>query len=285
MRILESLAAMAELSERYRSAGLSVGFVPTMGALHQGHVSLFTEAKRQCDRCIVSIFVNPTQFGPGEDFAAYPRPREADAEACRGAGVDVIFFARAEEIYPPGFQTWVTVEDVSKPLCGRSRPVHFRGVATVVAQLLALVRPHRAYFGQKDYQQCLVIKRLVTDLHLGTEIHRLPTWRESDGLAMSSRNQYLDAAARLVAPRIHRALVKARDLILAGEVSVERVLALLRGELTVDSALRLDYAEVCDAQTLEGLPGGLIEPRGRGVVIAVAALVGKARLIDNILVP
>jgi len=284
MIVLESLEAVRNLCERYVSAGLSVGFVPTMGALHAGHVSLFRQSRCECEKTVVSIFVNPTQFGPGEDFASYPRPREADTELCRGAGVDLLFFASAGEVYPEGFQTWVTVGEVSKPLCGKSRPVHFRGVATVVTQLLSIVTPHRAYFGEKDYQQCLVVQRLAQDLHLGCSIRICPTLREPDGLAMSSRNQYLDPRSRRSAPRIRQALLAARDLVLAGETQVERILDRLRSVLEPGEDLRIDYAEVRDASTLEDFGDGVIRRGGAGIVIAVAVIAGRARLIDNIVV-
>ncbi len=285
MKVVESLEEITRLCDRYRAAGLSVGLIPTMGALHEGHVSLFRRAREECDRVVASIFVNPTQFGPGEDLASYPRPREADAGACRGAGVDLLFFARAEEMYPEGFQTWVTVEELARPLCGASRPVHFRGVSTVVTQLLSAVKPHRAYFGQKDYQQCLVVRRLAKDLHLGAEIRILSTVREADGLAMSSRNAYLDAASRRVASRIQRALARARDLVLAGEGSVDRIVTHLRAELEAGGGLRIDYVEVRDASTLRELEEGWLRRGSGGVVIAVAAFVGGARLIDNVLIP
>jgi pantoate--beta-alanine ligase len=284
MRAIERLAETAERCDRYRAAALSVGFVPTLGALHDGHVSLFRRAKSECDRVAVSIFVNPTQFGPGEDLAAYPRPREADLAACREAGVDLVFLGAAGEMYPAGFQTWVTVDELSRPLCGASRPVHFRGVATVVTQLLSIVRPHRAYFGQKDYQQSLVVRRLALDLHLGAEIRVLPTVREADGLAMSSRNRYLDAGARRVAPRIARALAGARELILGGEEHVEAVVARLRSDLEREGGLRIDYAEVLEAATLRAFEGGLLRRGPGGIVVAVAAHVGGARLIDNVVI-
>ncbi|MBI4602082.1 MAG: pantoate--beta-alanine ligase [Planctomycetes bacterium] len=284
MRVIEGLEEAAGLCDRWRAAGLGVGLVPTMGALHEGHASLLRRARAECDRVAASIFVNPTQFGPGEDLAAYPRTRDADVALCEGAGVDLAFFARAEEVYPEGFQTWVTVEHIARPLCGASRPVHFRGVATVVTQLLAIVRPHRAYFGAKDYQQSRVVARLARDLHLGVEIRVCDAVREPDGLAMSSRNRHLSLPERAVAPRIYRALVAARDLVLTGEARVGRVLERLHEVLEPGPELRIDYAEVRDAEDLRELPGGRIA-RGAGVLIAVAAFVGNTRLIDNVVIP
>ncbi|HVR76652.1 MAG TPA: pantoate--beta-alanine ligase [Planctomycetota bacterium] len=282
MKVFEGIADTARLCGRYRAAGLSIGFVPTMGALHAGHVSLFERARSECERVVASIFVNPTQFGPGEDLAAYPRTPGADIAACRQGGVDLVLLAREKEVYPAGFQTWVQVEDLSRPLCGARRPVHFRGVATVVTQLLQIVTPHRAYFGAKDYQQCRIVERLVKDLHLPAEIRVVETMREADGLAMSSRNVYLDAGARRAAPRIHRALRAARDLVLAGETRASRVLDALREALETGPDLRVDYAEVRDAATLEDLPGGLLPGKPGSVLIAVAVFAGKTRLIDNV---
>lgn len=285
MRVLENLQETTFLCQRYRAAGLSIGFVPTLGALHAGHASLIRQSALECEKTVVSIFVNPTQFGPGEDFAAYPRQMEADTEICRGAGADLVFFASSGEVYPEGFQTWVTVEDLTRSLCGGSRPGHFRGVATVVTQLLSIVQPHRAYFGQKDYQQCQVVRRLTRDLHLGLEIRVAPTIREPDGLALSSRNRYLDVSARRVAPRIYQALQAGSGLILGGEPSVERVIGRMIEELSPGEDLRLDYVEVRDSETLRELEEGRIGPGPGSVLLAVAAVVGKSRLIDNVLVP
>jgi pantoate--beta-alanine ligase len=283
VNVLESVEAVRAACDRYRVAGLSVGLVPTLGALHEGHISLFRRARAECDRVVVSIFVNPTQFGPGEDFAAYPRPRDADLAACAAAGVDLTFLAREGEMYPGGFQTWVTVERLSQPLCGQSRKVHFRGVATVVAQLLAIVRPHRAYFGAKDYQQTRVVTRLALDLHLGVEVRVCETVREADGLALSSRNAYLSARERAEAPRLQAALIAGRELVLGGERRVAAVLSRLRSDLERIPDLLLDYVELRDAETLDELPGGTIDGR-RPLVLAIAAFLGKTRLIDNVVI-
>jgi pantoate--beta-alanine ligase len=283
LRIYDRLRETAVLCERYRVAGLSVGLVPTMGALHAGHLALIEEARQECERVVVSAFVNPTQFGQGEDLAAYPRSREADSEACRRAGVDLVYFAADDEIYPRGFQTWVIVESLTRPLCGSSRPTHFRGVATVVTQLLHIVRPHRAYFGQKDYQQFRVIERLVTDLHLGVDIRVVETVRESDGLAMSSRNAYLTRVEREAVPRIRRALLAAQERVVAGERSVDQILEIINDTLEPGTELKIDYAEVRNAVTLQEFPDAKVV-RDPGVLIAVAVNVGTARLIDNVVI-
>ena len=285
MKVVGSIEELVVWCDRYRAAGLSVGFVPTMGALHQGHVSHLLAAKAECDRVVVSIFVNPTQFGPGEDLEKYPKTPESDLEACRRAGVDLAFFGTASDMYPRHFQTWVSADELSRPLCGRSRPGHFRGVATVVAQLLNLVKPHRAYFGLKDYQQLLVIRRLAMDLHFDTEIRACQTVREGDGLAMSSRNAYLDARARQVAPRIYRALLAARALAIGGEQRVAQIRKRLLEELQPGPELEVDYAEVLNAEDLSEFEGGVASGSPSGILIAVAARVGRARLIDNLVIP
>jgi pantoate--beta-alanine ligase len=256
-----------------------------MGALHAGHGSLIRHARVECDRVVVTIFVNPTQFGPSEDLDAYPRPEEDDLAACRSAGVDVVLLGVANDLYPPGFQTWVTVERLSQPLCGPRRPGHFRGVATVVAQLLHIVRPHRAYFGMKDYQQSRVIGRMIADLHIDTELRCCDTVREPDGLAMSSRNAYLDPESRALAPRLYQALQNARELVAAGERRVDAMRASLVKDLSGHDGIELDYAEVLDAETLQELADGHVATARSGVLLAVAARIGPTRLIDNTVVP
>jgi pantoate--beta-alanine ligase len=269
--------------ERYRSAGLSVGFVPTMGALHEGHFTLLRHAVGECDRVVVSIFVNPTQFGPGEDLDKYPRRQEDDLEGCRSLGVDIVFLGDATDMYREGFQTWVDVERLGQPLCGKSRPTHFRGVATVVAQLLSIVQPHRLYLGQKDYQQARIIERLVDDLHLPPEVRLVKTVREADGLAVSTRNQYLSADDRPHAILLITALRAARDALNHGERSVENLRLLLSQGLQSGGRLRIDYAEVLDAYTLEPFSDGTFVTGDR-VLLAVAASLGDTRLIDNLVV-
>ncbi|MGQ9592799.1 MAG: pantoate--beta-alanine ligase [Planctomycetota bacterium] len=284
MKVVTACSEFALSCDRFRSAGLTLGFVPTMGALHEGHLSLIRKARAECDRVAVSIYVNPTQFGPAEDFASYPVTTEADLDACLREGVDLVFLGRTSDMYPEGFQTWVSVEELSKPLCGRDRPHHFRGVATVVTQLLCMARPHRAYFGLKDYQQALVVRRLVEDLHLGVEIRTSETIREPDGLAMSSRNRRLGPEARATAPRICRALEAVRAMALEGETRVGELRRALRERLEAGGGIDVIYAEVLDARSLEELPGGSLENANGGAVVAVAARVGGVRLIDNVVI-
>jgi pantoate--beta-alanine ligase len=277
--------AAAAWSERQRRAGLSLGLVPTMGALHAGHRSLLARARAECDRVAVSIFVNPTQFGPGEDLARYPRTPEADLEACAAEGADLALMPEesgAGGIYVPGFQTWVEVAELTRPLEGERRPGHFRGVATVVALLFHLFRPHRAYFGQKDFQQARVIERMARDLRFDTEVVMAPTVREADGLALSSRNRYLSPEDRARAAAIPRALREAEERFRAGEVSGSRLEALVGERLGSSSGLRLDYARVLDAATLSPIPGDRVDRAPEGAVLAVAAFAGRTRLIDNV---
>ncbi len=282
MKVVRTCSEFSRWCEECRAAGLTLGLVPTMGALHEGHLTLVRLARRECDRVAVSIYLNPTQFAPNEDLATYPVRTEEDLRACEEAGVDLVFLGETSDIYPEGFQTWVTVEELSKPLCGKDRPGHFRGVATVVTQLLCVARPHRAYFGLKDYQQCLVVKRLVRDLHLGVEIRTAETVREPDGLAMSSRNLRLEPWARAAAPKLYRALEAVRALALRGEHRVPELRRALLERLGAESAFEVIYAEVLDAETLGEVPGGNLERAENGVVIAVAARLGGVRLIDNV---
>jgi pantoate--beta-alanine ligase len=284
LRITRTARETAELCARYRGAALSLGLVPTMGALHAGHLSLIQRAREECERVMVSIFVNPTQFGPGEDFKAYPRTLESDLDLCLGAGASLVFVGSEDDLYPAGAQTWVTVEELSKPLCGVSRPTHFRGVATVVAKLFGVVRPHRAYFGQKDYQQALVIQRLAKDLEMDTDVRVCATVREPDGLAMSSRNVYLDPKGRETAPRIYRALLRARDLVLGGEKQAGAIVEKVREVLQPGPDLSVEYIEVRDAQALAPFPEGKVRRAPGGVLLAVAVRVGGTRLIDNIVI-
>lgn len=254
-----------------------MGFVPTMGCLHEGHLTLMRQARSECDLVVASIFVNPLQFGPREDFHRYPRDLARDTATAREAGVDILFTPETTAIYPPGFCTYVEVEGLTAGLCGASRPGHFRGVSTVVAKLFNIVRPHRAYFGQKDAQQLIVIRRLVRDLDLGIEVVAVPTVREPDGLAMSSRNSYLSPPERRSALALYRALQAARDLLAQGERSAAVVKQALAGVLAADPAVRVDYVAVVDADTLAEM-----EPVGGRVLVAVAAYVGQTRLIDNL---
>lgn len=260
-------------------AGTSVGFVPTMGALHEGHRALLRTARAECAVTVASVFVNPTQFGPGEDLAVYPRDPEGDRRVLGEEAVDVGWFGRTEDLYPPGFATHVELPSLADGLCGRERPGHFSGVSLIVAKLLSSVRPDRAYFGLKDYQQFVIVRQMVADLNLGVEIVGCPTRRESDGLALSSRNRRLTSLGREVAPTLYQGLLAAQGEFLRGERRVASLcLAALRPILDQDR-IRLEYLELVDAVTLERLDGFL---SARGGLLAVAARVDGVRLIDNL---
>ena len=254
----------------------SVGFIPTMGYLHEGHLALVKQARIENSAVIVSIYVNPTQFGPREDFGAYPRELNRDLELLRGEGVDIVFVPSDEEMYPPEFSSWVDVEKVTERLEGASRPRHFRGVATVVAKLFNIVQPSRAYFGQKDAQQVVVIKRMVADLNMGIEVVVVPTVRESDGLAMSSRNIYLSPGERQAATILFKALTLARQLRRGGEKDAEKIRRQMTSLIQKEPLARIDYVSIADAETLEEL--SLID---RPALASLAVRIGKTRLIDN----
>jgi len=275
MEVFTEPAAMRAWSRAQRREARSVGLVPTMGALHQGHISLMEAAAKDNEAAIASIFVNPAQFAPGEDFDAYPRTWETDLEAADKAGIQAIYAPRDKDLYPEGYTTYITVEALDKVLCSRSRPHFFRGVATVVAKLFNACEPDRAYFGEKDGQQLAVIRRMTRDLDFGIEVIGLPTVREPDGLAMSSRNRYLNADERKRALGLSRALQKAKALMEAGERKADTIIEVVREELAeVDL---IDYIELVDANEMTPLA----EVAGE-VMLAVAARVGEARLIDNI---
>ena len=267
---------MREWSEAERRAGRRIAFVPTMGFLHRGHLCLVRDAKARGDRLVVSIFVNPTQFGPGEDFSGYPRDFERDCALLESEGVDALFHPSVEEMYPRGGQTRVDVEPLSLSLCGASRPGHFRGVATVVTKLFNIVLPHLAVFGEKDYQQLQVIRRLVRDLSLGVEIVGHPIVREADGLAMSSRNAYLSEAERLAAVCLSRALCKAERLFKRGELSARALVRNALAEIEKEPLANVEYVRLCDAETLDEI--AVIDD---AAVLALAVRIGRARLIDN----
>jgi len=262
-----------------RGQGKRIGFVPTMGALHEGHASLIRTARQESDYVVVSIFVNPTQFGPNEDFARYPRTFQADAAICRDAGADVIFHPNAETIYPPGFATLVEVEGLQDVLCGASRPGHFRGVCTVVAKLFHIVRPDVAFFGQKDAQQAIILTRMVSDLEMPVEMRILPTVRDRDGLALSSRNRYLTPAQRENAPAIYQSLLQTQEQILAGERDTNRLQSKLRSALERIPEATVDYAEIVSSASLRRS-----EIIAGQVLVAVAVRLGTTRLIDNLMV-
>jgi pantoate--beta-alanine ligase len=251
-----------------------------MGALHEGHLSLVRAARAWCEVVAASIFVNPTQFGPNEDLAKYPRSFERDREVLEREGVDILFAPAVEEMYPAGAATWVTVEELSGKLDGRSRPGHFRGVTTVVAKLFHIIGPDAAFFGQKDAAQVAIIRRMVCDLHLAVEIVVCPIVREPDGLAMSSRNAYLDPVQRKQALVLHRSLMRVKRSADAGERDAAQLVAAGRGEFGKESLVRLDYFEIVDPDTLDP-----VEDVSHGALVAVAAFVGATRLIDNVLLP
>ena len=260
-------------------SGKRLGFVATMGALHEGHLSLVRAARASCDVVASSIFVNPAQFGPNEDLAKYPRFYERDCELLEREGVDVLFAPPVEEMYPPGAATWVTVEELSGKLDGRSRPGHFRGVTTVVAKLFHIVEPDVAFFGQKDAAQVAVIRRMVRDLRLPVEIAVCPIVREADGLAMSSRNAYLDPQQREQALVLHRSLLRVEKLVQQGEHEASTLIAAAREEFSHEPAVRIDYIEIVDPDSLDP-----VKEVSRGILVAVAAHVGVTRLIDNLLI-
>jgi pantoate--beta-alanine ligase len=279
LETIHTIEWMKQVAGQARAEGRSTGFVPTMGALHAGHLSLVRAAVAECQPVIASIFVNPTQFGPREDFQKYPRSIEEDSKKLKDAGVDYLFSPEPSEIYPPGFRTWVNVEGLSDRLEGRTRPGHFRGVATVVLKLLEIVQPHKAFFGRKDAQQARIIRQMARDLHLDSEIVVCPIVREPDGLAMSSRNAYLKPEERRAATILFRALDGARSSISRGERDVLRLAAAMRDTLRTEPFAELDYAEVVDAETLEPVT------RLRGMCLALlAARIGATRLIDNLLI-
>jgi pantoate--beta-alanine ligase len=275
-RVLTTAREAAEFAETTRLAPRRLGLVPTMGYLHAGHVSLMAEARARADVVAVTIFVNPTQFGPAEDLSRYPRDFPGDLEACARAGVDVVFHPEASEVYPAGHQTFVEVAHLSQGLCGERRPGHFRGVATVVAQLFALFRPHVAIFGEKDYQQLLVVRRLALDLHLGVEVLGMPILREPDGLAMSSRNAYLSKTDRERALALFEGLTSARRLFASGVETASALVDAVRDALRARD-IKEDYVALVDKDTLQPL----LRANGHGRLL-VAAFVGATRLIDNI---
>jgi pantoate--beta-alanine ligase len=278
MEVITTVKEMQRHSEQLRQEGKTIAFVPTMGYLHEGHLALMREGKERGDALIISIFVNPTQFGPEEDYKRYPRDMQRDLKLAQKVGVDIVFTPSVHEMYPDGFQTYVEVEQVTQNLCGISRPGHFRGVTTVVAKLFNIVKPHLALFGQKDYQQLVTIKRMVEDLNMDTEVIGIPTVRERDGLAMSSRNDYLSPKKRKEAAGLYRALRKGEELFHQGEGDTAAILTMVRGIIEETKPTTIDYVKICDAHTLEDIE----EIKGEAI-IAVAVQIGKTRLIDNLI--
>jgi pantoate--beta-alanine ligase len=278
MRICYTVEDMRAACRAVRGTGKRLGLVPTMGALHEGHLSLVRAAKSSCDVVAASIFVNPTQFGPNEDLAKYPRTFDHDRDLLEKEGVKLLFAPSVDQMYPAGAVSWVTVEELSGKLDGRSRPGHFRGVTTVVAKLFHIVEPDAAFFGQKDAAQVAIIRRMVRDLNFPVEIVACPIVREADGLAMSSRNAYLDPQQRKQALVLHRALMRVKKDWEAGERDAAKLLAMGREEAAGERSVRLDYFEIVDPESLDP-----VENVARGALVAIAAFVGPTRLIDNIL--
>ncbi|WP_455248752.1 pantoate--beta-alanine ligase [Ruminococcus sp.] len=279
MKIVETIAEVREQVKQWKKEGLTVALVPTMGYLHEGHRSLMERARKENDRVVVSVFVNPTQFGPNEDLASYPRDLEHDAALCDSVGVDLIFHPTPEEMYPKGFCSFVDMDVLTKELCGLSRPVHFRGVCTVVSKLFHIVTPDRAYFGEKDAQQLAVIKRMVLDLNLDIEIVGCPIVREADGLAKSSRNTYLSPEERKAALVLSRSIFVGKQLAESGETDAHKLVQAMTDIISAEPLARIDYVKVVDLLTMQQ-----IDKLDRPFLAAIAVYIGKTRLIDNFMV-
>lgn len=276
MRVVSTIKEMCSISDGVRKAGQTIVLVPTMGYFHEGHLSLMKEGRRWGEVLVVSLFVNPAQFGEGEDYDVYPRDMSRDKGMAEEIGADILFIPTAEEMYPGGYQTFVEVERITKPMEGEFRPTHFRGVTTVVAKLFNIVNPHIAIFGEKDFQQLVVIRRMVEDLNTGIEIIGMPILRERDGLAMSSRNTHLTSDQRKAALSLNRSLQKAAELFRSGERNSRKIIDAVKEVIAHEKGISTDYVEIRDGRTLEE-----IEFIGGQAVIALAAKVGKVRLIDN----
>lgn len=276
MNIAETVQEVREQVKAWRKEGLSVGLVPTMGYLHEGHKSLIDKAVKENDRVVVSVFVNPIQFGPSEDLASYPRDLNRDAKLCEDARADLVFHPEDGEMYFDDFCTYVDMDDLTKGLCGKTRPTHFRGVCTVVSKLFHIVAPDRAYFGQKDAQQLAVIRRMVRDLNFDMEIVGCPIVREADGLAKSSRNTYLNEEERAAAVVLHKGLNAGEELLKSGETDAARIINAVREVIEGEPLAKIDYVELVDWNTLKPVDAVQAE-----VLVAVAVYIGKTRLIDN----
>lgn len=279
MKLITSIEEMKKSSCSARCENKVIGFVPTMGYLHDGHLSLIKASVQECDYTVVSIFVNPTQFGPGEDLESYPRNLEADKELLQAAGIDVLFYPHQKDLYPDSFQTTIKVEEKTKYLCGKSRPSFFQGVTTVVLKLFNILNPHRAFFGEKDWQQLEVIRTMVRDLNIGVVIVGKPTIRESDGLAMSSRNKYLSGEDRAIALSLSQALKSAQKSIMEGESSAENIRAEIREIIEKKNNAEIDYISICDPESFKEQNKICMR-----TLIALAVWVDKARLIDNLII-
>lgn len=276
MKVIKFVRQMQQFAANAKNKGKTIGFVPTMGYLHQGHISLMRQAKKDTDIVVASIFVNPAQFGPKEDFKKYPRDFKRDCALLKSAGVDIVFSPKVKDMYPNNYQTYVEVTGLSKYLCGKARPGHFKGVATIVTKLFNIVKPDIAYFGQKDVQQAIIIKQMACDLNMDCQIKTMPIVREPDGLAMSSRNVYLNPSERKHALVIKNALQKASDMINSDEKDLRVIKAAMRRIIKSSPAAKIDYISIVDLQTLRDIKS----VRGR-FFIALAIKIGKTRLIDN----
>ena len=278
MKIIKTIAEMRDVIRRLKKDNKSIVLVPTMGCFHEGHTSLMREARKKCDALVVSIFVNRTQFGTGEDYEHYPRDLKRDADLAEMEKVDFIFAPDAEEMYPSGYASFVEVEGLSKIMCGKTRPIHFRGVTTIVMKLFNLIQPDTAYFGQKDAQQAVIIRKMVSDLNMNVEIRILPIVREEDGLAMSSRNKYLNDEERKTATILYRALLRVKEKIAKGKRNAGEISEIVTKMLESERLARLDYITIVDPENLHE-----IDIIDGPVLIAIAVWFGKTRLIDNII--
>lgn len=279
INIVNTVEQVREQVKAWRKEGLTVGLVPTMGFLHEGHKSLIDKAVEENDRVVVSVFVNPTQFGPNEDFESYPRDMEKDAALCEAAGASLIFHPEPSDMYLDGYSTFVDMDTLTKELCGKTRPIHFRGVCTVVSKLFNIVCPDKAYFGQKDAQQLAVIKHMVRDLNFGLEIVGCPIIREDDGLAKSSRNTYLNADERKAATVLNKALTKGKEAVMSGEKDAAKVKAIITDIIEKEPLAKIDYVEIVDWNNLEA-----VDSTEGDILTAIAVYIGKTRLIDNFIV-
>ena len=279
MKIVKTVDEIRSQVKSWRKEGLTVGLVPTMGFLHEGHKSLIDKAVEENDRVVVSVFVNPTQFGPNEDFESYPRDMEKDAALCEAAGASLIFHPEPSDMYLDGYSTFVDMDTLTKGLCGKTRPIHFRGVCTVVSKLFNIVCPDKAYFGQKDAQQLAVIKHMVRDLNFGLEIVGCPIIREDDGLAKSSRNTYLNADERKAATVLNKALTKGKEAVMSGEKDAAKVKAIITDIIEKEPLAKIDYVEIVDWNNLEA-----VDSTEGDILTAIAVYIGKTRLIDNFIV-
>lgn len=279
MITINSIYEMKNKIKATQKRGLSIGLVPTMGYIHDGHISLIKEARKKNDIVVISIFVNPTQFGPNEDYDKYPRNEQRDLDICESNDCDYVFLAQKDEIYPDDFLTYVETEELGQTLCGRSRPIHFKGVTTILTKLFNIVQPNRAYFGQKDAQQLIIIKKMVEDLNMNVKIIGCPTIREEDGLALSSRNSYLNNNERKDALLIYKSLILAKNLIDNGEKDVEKIKKEIKDTINLGKNNSIDYIEILNNKTLKSISKIKDE-----VLIAIAVNVGNTRLIDNIII-